>query len=88
MGEIGRAAAHNFVAAGATLEHFTADENRVEFVLAGWPAEEDLTAFEVTHAMVAPFYTIYAPIAEHIGLHYEWRQDGDKITMTFTRSYP
>ncbi len=86
--EVARAATRNFVACGAVLQRFTADENRADVVLIGWPAEEDLIFFGLTRATVAPFYNIFAPIADYLGLHYEWHQAGDEVTMTFARSWP
>jgi hypothetical protein len=61
------------------------DESRAEIVLGGWFSSEGLESFELTWDDIDGAWGVGAPIAEYLGLDYEWRREGDEVTMTFTR---
>ena len=83
--EVARTAALNFVSVGARLDSFSGDDERAEALIAGWPEEEQLSELGLTRADSEPFWNIYEPIMEHLGIRYGWRREGDAVRMTFER---
>jgi hypothetical protein len=83
--EVARTAALNFVSVGARLGSFSADEERAEALVTGWPGEEQLSELGLTRADSEPFWDIYEPIMEHLGIRYGWERQEGAIRMTFER---
>jgi hypothetical protein len=78
-----RMASLNLVTAGADLRALAGDARRAEATLTGWPAESDLTVFGLSKEDADAAWQLYAPIANHLGLCYAWRRDGETITLAF-----
>jgi hypothetical protein len=73
------------VSVGGTLKSLSGDDVRAEVVILGWPAEDWLKDFALDRADLDPFWDIFRPIAEHVGLRYDWKRRGDKVTTTVSR---
>jgi hypothetical protein len=78
-----RWAALNMVTGGGELRRLEGDARHAEAVVGGWPGDENLAFFGLSRAEADAFYALFAPIAERLGLGYQWRRDGDAVTMTF-----
>jgi hypothetical protein len=85
MKDIAQAAALNMVSVGGTLQSLSGDDSQAQAVILGWPSEDDLTFFTLDYADIDPFWNIFQPIAESLGVHYAWKRQGDKVTMIFSR---
>jgi len=83
--EVARTAALNFVSVGARLDSFSGDDERAQALVTGWPEEEQLSELGLTRADSEPFWDIYEPIMEHLGIRYGWRREGDAVRMSFER---
>ncbi len=84
--EITRMAALNVVSAGAVLHALSGDDTQAEAVVTGWPSEEWCAAVGLTLDDLDPFWNIYAPIADYLGLAYSWQRHGEAVTLRFTRT--
>lgn len=86
-GQGARQAAHwaglNTVSLGATVRAFDGDERRADVTVAGWPGDEVLGFFGVSQEEADALFSVFATVADHIGLQYRWQRDGDAVTMTF-----
>ncbi len=60
------------------------DESQAEVVIGGVPSEESLAFFELTQEEADTLWGIFGPIAESLGYGYEWRRQGDEVTITFS----
>ena len=83
--EVARAAALNFVSVGPSLGSLSGDDERAEALIAGWPEEEQLSEMGLTPADSEPFWSIYEPIMEHLGISYAWERQEGAVRMTFER---
>jgi hypothetical protein len=76
-----RTFALNMVSVGGTLESLSGDEARAEAIIADWPSPDLLQAFGVSRGDVDRMYAVFQPIADLLGLRYEWRRQGDRVTL-------
>jgi hypothetical protein len=83
--ELATGAARNWVSFGGELRSISGDESRAEAVVAGWPSEEDLRFFALTQKEADAIWVCLEPIASALGYRYEWRRQGDEVTMAFWR---
>jgi hypothetical protein len=83
--EVARTAALNFVSVGARLGSFSGDDERAEALVTGWPEEAQLSELGLTRADSEPFWDIYEPIMEHLGIRYAWERQEEAVRMTFER---
>ena len=82
--ELARLAAFNHVSAGGRLVSLEGDQDRAECVVI-WPSREMLDFAGVTRQDAHAIHDIFHPIAEYLGMRYEWRQEGDAVRFTFSR---
>jgi hypothetical protein len=75
----------NMVSVGGTLESISGDEARAEAVIADWPSPDLLQAFGVSPGDVDHMYEVFRPIAELLELEYEWRRQGDRVTLILSQ---
>jgi hypothetical protein len=80
-----RTFALNMVSVGGTLESLSGDEARAEAVISGWPSPDLLQAFGGSQSDVDRMYAVFGPIAELLGLQYEWRRQGDRVTLILSQ---
>jgi hypothetical protein len=80
-----RTFALNMVSVGATLESLSGDEARAEAIITNWPSPELAQAFGVSQGDVDRMYAIWEPIADLLGLGYEWRRRGDQVTLILSQ---
>jgi hypothetical protein len=81
-------AALNTVSLGATLREFSGDERRADVTVAGWPGEDGLSFFGVSQDEADAMYSVFATVAEYLGLQYQWQRRDDAVTMTFEQGAP
>jgi hypothetical protein len=79
-----RRAALNMVSAGAMEVAVAGDERRAQ-VTYRWPDDDWLRFFDLSRQEVESFSRIFAPIAEHLGLRFEYAPEGDRTRLTFAR---
>ena len=82
--EVARWAALNMVSIGCNLRSLSGNESQAEAVIGGWPSEESLTFFGLTQEEADTVWCSFGPIAESLGYGYEWRRQGDEVTITFS----
>ena len=75
----------NMVSVGGTLESLSGDEARAEAIIAGWPSPDMLQAFGVSRGDADRSYAVFQPIADLLGLRYEWRRQGDRVTLILSQ---
>jgi hypothetical protein len=75
----------NMVSVGGTLESLSGDESRAEAVIADWPSPDLLQAFGVSRGDVDRMYAVFQPIADLLELGYEWRRQGDRVTLILSQ---
>jgi hypothetical protein len=80
-----RTFALNMVSVGGTLESLSGDEARAEAIIADWPSPDLLQAFGGSQGDVDRMYAVFEPIAELLGLTYEWRRQGDRVTLILSQ---
>jgi hypothetical protein len=80
-----RTFALNMVSVGGTLESLSGDEERAEAVISGWPSPDMLEAFGVARDDTDRLFRVFGPIAGVLGLGYEWRRQGDRVTMSLSQ---
>jgi hypothetical protein len=80
-----RTFALNMVSVGGILESLSGDEARAEAVITGWPSPDLLQAFGGSQGDVDRMYAVFGPIAELLGLKYEWRRQGDRVTLILSQ---
>jgi hypothetical protein len=83
--ELATGAARNCVSFGGELRSVSGDETRAEAVVAGWPSEEDLKFYDLTQKEADAMWVCLEHIAIALGYRFEWRRQGDEVTMTFWR---
>ena len=71
----------NLASSGAEVQGLAGDAARAEVTVMGWPAAEDLAAFGLSRDEGDTFYGVFEPIAEHLGLRYAWRRDGEAVVL-------
>ena len=82
--EVARWAALNMISGGCSLRLLSGDESQAEAVIAGWPSEESLAFHGLTQEEADTLWGSFGPIAESLGYDYEWRRQGDEVTITFS----
>ncbi len=75
----------NMVSVGGTLESLSGDEARAEAIIADWPSPDLLQAFGVSRGDVDRMYAVFRPIADLLGLKYEWRRQGDQVALILSQ---
>ena len=75
----------NCASAGMRVLSVTGDETRGEAVTGDWPDAGDLAFFGLSQADADEFWDIFAPIAQSLGIRYEWRREGDQLHFSFAR---
>jgi hypothetical protein len=75
----------NMVSVGGTLESLTGNEARAQAVIAGWPSPDLLKAFGASRDDADRTYSVFQPIAEVLELGYEWRRQGDRVTLILSQ---
>jgi hypothetical protein len=75
----------NMVSVGGTLESLSGDEARAEAVIDGWPSPDLVQAFGVSRGDVDRMYAVFQPIADLLELRYEWRRQGDRVTLLLSQ---
>ena len=83
--DVATGAALNCVSSGGELRSLSGDEAQAAAVIGAWPSEESLAFFGITQEDADSVWSVFAPIAEHLGLNYKWHRQGDEVTMTFSR---
>lgn len=83
--DIAQMAALNMVSVGGTLQSLSGDDSQAQAVVLGWPSADWRTFFTLDQADIDPIWNMFRPIAESLGLQYEWTRQGDEVTMTFSR---
>jgi hypothetical protein len=83
--ELATEAARHWVSFGGELRSISGDESRAEAVVAGWPSEEDLEFFRLTRKEADAIWVCLEHIVSALGYKYEWRRQGDEVTMAFWR---
>ena len=84
--DITRLAALNIVSSGGVLQSLSGNDLQAEAVVTGWPSEEWRAVFGLTLDDLDPFWNIYVPIADYLGLKYSWQRQEDAVTLRFTRT--
>lgn len=85
---VARQYALNWIAFGAQLRAFSADDVEARIVTAGWPPAAGIDAFGLTLQDADAVWWAAAAIAEHLGLAYEWQRAGDEVIETLRRPGP
>jgi hypothetical protein len=80
-----RVFALNMVSVGGTLESLSGDEARAEAIVADWPSPDLLQAFGLSQADADRSYAVFQSIADLLGLGYEWRRQGDRVTLILSQ---
>jgi hypothetical protein len=80
-----RTFALNMVSVGGTLESLSGDQARAEAIIADWPSPDLLQAFEVGQGDIDRMYAVFQPIADVLDLRYEWRRQGDRVTLILSQ---
>jgi hypothetical protein len=75
----------NMVSVGGTLESLSGDEARAEAIIVGWPSPDLLQGFGGSRDDVDRMYAVFQPIANFLGLRYEWRRRGDRVTLILSQ---
>ncbi len=75
----------NMVSVGGTLESLSGGEARAEATIVDWPSPDLLQAFGGSRGDVDRMYAVFEPIAAVLGLKYEWRRQGDRVTLTLSQ---
>lgn len=75
----------NMVSVGGTLESLSGNEARAEAVITGWPSPGLQQAFGVSQDDVDRMYAVFGPIADLLGLRYEWHRQGDRVTLILSQ---
>ena len=81
-------AADSMVSLGATAREIAGDERRADVTVAGWPGDETLSFFGVSQYEADAIFSVFAAIAEYLGLQYRWQRQDDAVTMTFEQGTP
>jgi hypothetical protein len=82
---VARAAALNAVSVGGTLRSLSGDEANAEVLIAGWPAEEILSALGLSRSEGEAMWDSFEPIMEQLGIRYAWRREDEAVRMIFER---
>lgn len=83
--DVAEAVALNAVSFGATVQSLSGDDSQAKLVVQDWPPEEMQALFPLDVADIDPIWDIYQPIAEYLGLHYDWKRQGNEVIVTFSR---
>jgi hypothetical protein len=75
----------NMVSVGGTLESLSGYEARAEAIIAGWPSPDLLRAFGVSRDDADRSFAVFQPIAAFLGLRYEWRRMGDRVSLILSQ---
>ncbi len=82
--DVAKMAALNMVSLGGELQSLSGDDSKAEAVIRGWPPEDWRTFFALDLADVDSLWSAFEPVAEHLGLRYSWKRQGDEVTMIFS----
>lgn len=74
----------NFVACKGTLVSLSGDETHAEMVIA-WPPKDLADDFGLPMADAQRVFHALGPIAETLGLRFEWQSDGEQVKLAFSR---
>jgi hypothetical protein len=75
----------NMVSVGGTLKSLEGDEARAEAIITDWPSPDLMQAFGGNEGDVDRMYAVFQPIADVLGLKYEWRRQGDRVTLILSQ---
>lgn len=75
----------NMVSVGGTLESLSGDGAQAEAIIADWPSPDLLQAFGGSRGDVERMYAVFQPIADLLGLRYEWSRQGDRVRLTLSQ---
>ncbi len=82
---VARQAALSIASVGGVLLSISGDEARAEVTVGAWPAQEFLTLLDLSQTDADAAYHIFGPIAESLGLQYEWQRGADQVRLAFSR---
>jgi hypothetical protein len=85
LSEVAYQAALNMVSIGCRLRSLSNEDGKAEVVLDEWPSGESTAFFGLLQEEADNMWIIFGPIAESLGYSYEWRRQGDQVTMIFSR---
>lgn len=83
--EVMRMFALNMVSVGGTLESVSGDGERAEAVVSGWPSRDMLETYGVDQVDADRTYGVFGSIARLLDLSYEWRRQGDRVTLVLSK---
>jgi hypothetical protein len=75
----------NMVSVGGTLESLSGDEAQAEAIITGWPSPDLMQALGVSRGDADRSYAVFQPIADLLGLRYEWCRQGDRVTLSLSQ---
>ncbi len=76
----------NLVLLGSETRRLSGNEQRAEPAADGCSGDENLTFFGVSQNEADAMFAVFGPIAEDLGLRYEWWREGDTVRMTFEQA--
>ena len=85
LATIARVAALQPISLGATVRSLSSNETHAEVVITAWPPQESLAAFGLSQADADVLWQTFAPIAQHLGLRFAMRRDGEELRLAFAR---
>ena len=77
-----RLAVLNVISSGVAAGDVSGDEHRAEATVTGWPGEDNLAFMGLSQEEADAVFAVFDPIADSLGLKYEWQRQGDVVTMT------
>ncbi len=83
--EMAKESALEWVSVGAELVELAGDETHAMAVLSGWPAPGRLERYGGAQDEADELCEIMRPIAGRLGFEYEWKREGDRIILVYTR---
>jgi hypothetical protein len=76
-----RLMARNIVSMGGTLERIDGDAHRATGTVT-WPPSDLLAEFGASPEEADSVWDVYQPIAEHLGVDYEWHRSGPAVEVS------
>lgn len=86
INDVAHIVALNLVSLGATVQTLSGNATRAELVIAGWPKDEALAAFNLTRQDSNTLWTIFQPIMDYVGIQYAWQPQNDVVRITLTHA--
>jgi hypothetical protein len=80
--EVVKRIAINMVSVGAKLVSLAGEDKKAEAVFSEWPSTDLLSFFGVSQAEADTTWGVFEPIAEDLGMEYQWHRDGDQVLVT------